>query len=326
MRRVVFVCFDDFEALDVTGPWEVFSIAGQERTRKYDLVLISPDGRPVPSSGGLQFVPMHSLGACPEPIDTLVVAGGPGVDAAANHEPLISWLKRSAPGARRVCAVCTGAFLLARAGLLDGRRATTHWERCAALSRRYPTIEVDPDPIFVRDGNVYTSAGVTTGIDLALALVEEDLGSAAALAVARTLVLFVRRPGGQAQFSAGLAGQEAEQSGLRELQGWIADHLDQDLSVATLAARVHMSQRNFARVFSRSAGTSPGAYVQALRVERARMLLETTDLRLDELARRCGFRSVDALRRAVAQQLHVSPTEYRAQLPATNVIRIDRAS
>ena len=322
MRRVVFVCFEDFEALDVTGPWEVFSIAGQEAARKYDLVLASPDGRPLPSSGGLQFVPRHSLNACPEPIDTLVVAGGPGVDAAANHEPLIAWLKQCAPRARRVCAVCTGAFLLARAGLLDGRRATTHWERCAALRRCYPMVDVDPDPIFVRDGNVYTSAGVTAGIDLALALVEEDLGSGAALGVARTLVLFVRRPGGQAQFSTGLAGQEAEQSGIRALQGWIADHLDQDLSVATLAARVHMSQRNFARVFSRSVGVSPGAYVQALRLERARMLLETTDLRLNEVARRCGFRSVDALRRAFAEKLRVSPTEYRAQLPARKVISI----
>jgi transcriptional regulator GlxA family with amidase domain len=183
-------------------------------------------------------------------------------------------------------------------------------------------IEVDPDPIFVRDGNVYTSAGVTAGIDLALALVEEDLGSAAALAVARTLVLFVRRPGGQAQFSARLAGQEAETTGIRALQGWIADHLDQDLSVAALAARVHMSQRNFARVFSRSVGSSPGAYVQAMRLERARMLMETTNLRLDELARRCGFPSVHALRRAFAQQLDVSPTQDRAHLPARNVIPI----
>jgi transcriptional regulator GlxA family with amidase domain len=272
----------------------------------------------------LQFVPRHSLDACPEPIDTLVVAGGPGVDAAANHEPLIGWLKQRAPHARRVCAVCTGAFLLARAGLLDGRRATTHWERCAALRRRYPMIDVDPDPIFVRDGNVYTSAGVTAGIDLALALVEEDLGSGAALKVARTLVLFVRRPGGQPQFSTGLAGQEAEQSGIRALQGWIADHLDQDLSVATLAARVHMSPRNFARVFCRSVGVSPGAYVQALRLERARMLLETTDLRLNELARRCGFRSVGALRRAFAANLRVSPTEYRAQLPSRKVVSIAR--
>jgi transcriptional regulator GlxA family with amidase domain len=320
MRRIVFVCFERFEALDVTGPWEVFSLAGHAAAGKYELLLVSPDGRPLRSSSGLQLVPTHQLNACPGPIDTLVVAGGVGVDVAANDESLIGWLKRRAARARRVCAVCTGAFLLARAGLLDGRRATTHWERCAALRRRYPLIEVDPDPIFVRDGNVYTSAGVTAGIDLALALIEEDLGSTAAREVARTLVLFVRRPGGQAQFSAGLAGQEAEQSGIRNLQGWIADHLDQDLSVSTLAARVHMSQRNFARVFGRSVGISPGAYVQSLRLERARLLLETTDLRLEELARRCGFGSVDALRRVFARNLQVSPTEYRARLSATNVI------
>jgi transcriptional regulator GlxA family with amidase domain len=323
MRRVVFVCFEGFEALDVIGPWEVFSLARQEPGRRYELELVSPDGRPLQSSSGLQFVPAHSLSACPGPIDTLVVAGGTGVDIAANNERLIEWLTQCAPRARRVCSVCTGAFLLARAGLLDGRRATTHWERCAALRRRYPMIEVDPDPIFVRDGNVYTSAGVTAGIDLALALVEEDLGSAAALAVARTLVLFVRRPGGQAQFSAGLAGQEAEQSGIRALQGWIADRLDQDLSVATLAARVHMSQRNFARVFSRSVGVSPGAYVQASRLERARLLLVTTDLRLEELARRCGFGSANGLRRAFAQNLHVSPTEYRARFASSNVIPLE---
>jgi transcriptional regulator GlxA family with amidase domain len=224
--------------------------------------------------------------------------------------------------ARRVCSVCTGAFLLAQAGVLEGRRATTHWERCAELEHDHPAIEVDPDAIFVRDGNVYTSAGVTAGIDLALALVEEDLGAAAALAVARTLVLFVRRPGDQAQFSSALAGQMAEHSGIRELQGWIADHLDEDLSVETLAARVHMSPRNFARVFARSVGVTPAAFVQASRLERARVFLETTDLRLDELASRCGFGTVDALRRTFARRLHVSPSEYRARFSAPTVVPI----
>jgi transcriptional regulator GlxA family with amidase domain len=181
---------------------------------------------------------------------------------------------------------------------------------------------VDPDAIFVRDGNVYTSAGVTAGIDLALALVEEDLGPAAALEVARTLVLFVRRPGDQAQFSSAMAVQTAEHSGIRELQGWIADHLDEDLSVERLAARVHMSPRNFARVFARSVGVTPAAYVQASRLERARVLLETTDLRLQELAARCGFGTVDALRRTFARRLHVSPSQYRARFSAATVVPI----
>jgi transcriptional regulator GlxA family with amidase domain len=318
-RRVVFVCFSDFQALDLMGPWEVFSLAGGD-SGEYVLELVSLGGPPLRSSSGLRFVPTRSIDACPGPIDTLVVTGGPGVDAAAHDERLIAWLRRRSRNVRRVCAVCTGAFVLARAGLLDGRRATTHWGKCSLLKRDYPMIDVDPDPIFVRDGNVYTSAGVTAGIDLALALVEEDLGPSAALAVARTLVLFVRRPGGQSQFSTGLAGQASEQSGIRELQGWIADHLDEDLSVATLAARVHMSPRNFARVFSRSVGVTPAAYIHSVRLERARVLLETTDLRVEELARRCGFGTVYALRRAFAQKLHVSPSDYRVRFGATNVV------
>jgi transcriptional regulator GlxA family with amidase domain len=321
-RRIVFVCFPGVEALDVTGPWEVFSFAGQDGVAAYELDLVSPEGQPLRSSNGLEFVPTASLEDYVAPIDTLVVPGGPGVDAAAREERLVRWLKRRSQRARRVCAICTGAFLLAKAGLLDGRRATTHWERCAALQHDYPAIDVDADPIFVRDGNVYTSAGVSAGIDLALALVEEDLGPGAALAVARTLVLFVRRPGDQAQFSSALAGQMAEQSGIRELQGWIADHLDEDLGVERLAARVHMSPRNFARVFARSVGATPAAYVQAARLERARVLLETTDLRLEELAARCGFGTVDALRRTFARRLRVSPSQYRARFSPATVVPI----
>ncbi len=239
------------------------------------------------------------------------------------------WLRLAARRCRRVCSVCTGAFLLARAGLLDGRRATTHWAACAALARNYPSIEVDPDPIFVRDGNVYTSAGVTAGIDLALALVEEDLGRQAALDVARSLVLFVRRPGGQAQFSAGLAGQAAQRPGVRELQEWIADHLDGDLSVGALAERSFMSPRNFARVFAKEVGMTPAAYVEALRLERARVLLETTDLLLEEIAARCGFGTVETLRRTFGRRLHVSPSDYRdrfAGAAAPNVIPIKRSA
>lgn len=319
---MVFVCFPEVEALDVTGPWEVFSFAGQPGVAEYELELVAAEDQPLRCSSGLQFVPTGSIENCAGPIDTLLVAGGRGVDAAATDERLVRWLRWRSVRARRVCSVCTGAFLLAQAGVLDGRRATTHWERCAALKHDHPAIDVDPDAIFVRDGNVYTSAGVTAGIDLALALVEEDLGPAAALEVARTLVLFVRRPGDQAQFSAAMAVQTAEHSGIRELQGWIADHLDEDLSVERLAARVHMSPRNFARVFARSVGVTPAAYVQASRLERARVLLETTDLRLEELAARCGFGTVDALRRTFARTLHVSPSQYRARFSAATVVPI----
>ena len=208
-------------------------------------------------------------------------------------------------------------------------RATTHWASCASLAGHYPAIEVDPDPIFVRDGNVYTSAGVTAGIDLALALVEEDLGSRAALDVARALVLFIRRPGGQAQFSAGLAGQRADRPSLRELQAWMADHLNEDLSVPVLAARAFMSPRNLARVFTREVGVTPAAYVSALRVERARTLLATTELQLQEIASRCGFGTVETFRRAFGRALHVSPSDYRDRFPATpssNVVPIRRAA
>jgi transcriptional regulator GlxA family with amidase domain len=268
-------------------------------------------------------VPNGSLERCRGPIDTLVVAGGQGVREAAHDERLISWLRLAARRSRRVASVCTGAFLLARAGLLDGRRATTHWDACGALARRYPAIDVDPDPIFVRDGHVYTSAGVTAGIDLALALVEEDLGPRASLTVARDLVLFVRRPGGQAQFSTGLAGQAADRPGIRELQEWIADRLHDDLSVPVLAERCFMSPRNFARVFAREVGTTPALYVESLRLERARMLLETTELQLDEISRRCGLRSVETLRRVFARRLGASPGDYRARF---NVIPIRRGA
>ena len=226
---------------------------------------------------------------------------------------MIDWLRLAARRSRRVASVCTGAFLLARAGLLDGRRATTHWASCDALARNYPAVTVDPDPIFVRDGNVYTSAGVTAGIDLALALVEEDLGRRAALDVARSLVLFIRRPGGQAQFSSGLAGQAAIQPGIRELQDWVSDNLDSDLSVPALAERAFMSPRNFARVFSREVGLTPAAYVESLRLERARLLLETTEMQLEEIARRCGFGTVETLRRAFGRRLRVSPSDYRSR-------------
>ncbi len=310
-RRVVIVAFPDVQALDITGPSEVFSLAEREYRGGYTIELVTSSGTPFRTSSGLQLTPDAPAAACRGPIDTLLIAGGRGVRTAAEDEPLISWLRLAARRSRRVASVCTGAFLLARAGLLDGRRATTHWAACSALRRTYPAVDVEPDPIFVRDGNVYTSAGVTAGIDLTLALVEEDVGASAALGVARGLVLFIRRPGGQAQFSAGLAGQSAQRPSLRTLQCWIADHLDADLSVAALAQRSFMSQRNFARVFTAEVGRTPAAYVESLRLERARTLLESTDAQLEEVAARCGFGTVETLRRSFGRRLDVSPSEYR---------------
>jgi transcriptional regulator GlxA family with amidase domain len=316
-RRIVIAVFPDVQALDVTGPSEVFSLAHRAaKGGAYEIELVASSGSPLRTSSGLQLVPDRALESCRGAIDTLVVAGGLGVRDAARDAQLIGWLKPAARRSRRVASVCTGAFVLARAGLLDGRRATTHWAACQALRRNYPKIDVDPDPIFVRDGNVYTSAGVTAGIDLALALVEEDLGREPALDVARSLVLFIRRPGGQAQFSSGLAVQAAAQPGIREIQNWITDHLEADLSVPALAQRAFMSPRNFARVFSREVGMTPAAYVEALRIERARALLETTGMQLEEIAHRCGFGTVETIRRAFGRRLRVSPSDYRARFAA----------
>jgi transcriptional regulator GlxA family with amidase domain len=313
-RRVVIVAFPDVQLLDVVGPLEVFSIANRLAGRpEYGLEVVTVDGEPVTGSSGLAVMPHRAITGARGTIDTLVVTGGVGTAAAARDAALVRWVARVAPRCRRVSSVCSGAFLLAAAGLLDGRRATTHWSVCDLLARQYPKVTVETDPIFVRDGNVTTSAGVTAGMDLALAFVEDDLGAAPALAVARQLVLFVRRPGGQSQFSAQLATQHdhAARPRLHDLQAWIADHPDADLSVAALASRAAMSPRHFARAFRDEVGTTPAAYVECARVEHARRLLETTGLGVGEIARACGFGSVDTMRRAFSRRLGVAPADYR---------------
>jgi transcriptional regulator GlxA family with amidase domain len=244
--------------------------------------------------------------------DTLVVAGGPGARTAVDDAALLDWVARASRKAKRTTSVCTGAYLLAAAGLLDNRRATTHWAYCDGLAA-YDKVDVDPDPVFIHDGDVWTSAGVTAGMDLALALVEEDLGPDVALAVARLLVVFLKRPGGQSQFSGALAAQQATRPALRELQGWISGHLDEDLSVPALARRASMSERSFTRAFRREVGQTPAAYVEALRVEHARTLLEDGAGSLDAVARSAGFASAEVLRRAFHRRVGVSPADYRAR-------------
>jgi transcriptional regulator GlxA family with amidase domain len=276
--------------------------------------VVGPGGAPIPTGSGYALAPAGALEDVRGPLDTLVVAGGSG----ARHAPdaVVARVAALAGRASRVASVCTGAYVLAAAGLLDGRRATTHWQYCDDLQRRHPAIAVERDPIFVVDGPVRTSAGVTAGMDLALALVEEDLGPRVALEVARWLVLFVKRPGGQAQFSAQLAAQSAERAPLRELQAWMADHLADDLSVPALAERACMSERNFARAFKAETGMTPAVYVEALRVERARLALESGFEPVDAVARRCGFGTVETLRRAFARRLGVSPGAYRDRFAA----------
>jgi transcriptional regulator GlxA family with amidase domain len=312
MRRVAIAVFEGVQTLDVTGPAEVLRAATKLHPPGYDVTIAAPEAGPLRTST-VTMVPDQPLSACSGRIDTLIVAGGAGTRRAEEDEPLIAWLRDAARRSRRVTSVCTGAFLLARAGLLDGRRATTHWASCADLAERYPAVTVEPDPIFVRDGGVATSAGVTAGMDLALALVEEDLGRDTALAAARWLVLFLKRPGGQAQFSAQLAAQTADRAPLRELQAWIPDHLDVDLSVPALARRAAMSERNFARAFRRETGMTPAAYVEAARVESARIALESGDLPVESIAVRAGFGTVETMRRAFRRRVGVSPVDYRTR-------------
>ncbi|MCB0876604.1 MAG: GlxA family transcriptional regulator [Solirubrobacterales bacterium] len=308
---IVFIGFDGVEALDVTGPWEVFNTAGLIASRPPELVLLTPAGSSVRTSGGLKLGSDGELAGHEGEVGTLVVPGGLGVRDAMRDAGVIAAVGRLAARAERVAGVCTGAFLLGEAGLLDGRRATTHWASCDRLAELYPLATVERDPIFVRDGEVATSAGVTAGMDLALALAEEDYGPGPALQAARMLVLFARRPGGQAQFSVQLEQQMARSEPIRELQGWMPDHLAEDLSVATLAGRVHLSERQFARVFRREVGTTPADYVERLRVERARTVLETEGCALDEVARRCGFAGAEVMRRAFRRRVGTSPSEYR---------------
>ncbi|CBG68473.1 MULTISPECIES: GlxA family transcriptional regulator [Streptomyces] len=308
MRTVLVVLFDGVQSLDVTGPLEVFAGAELHTPGTYRIATASLDGTPVRTSSGLTLVPDHSLAGAPAP-HTLLVPGGHGTRNPAPE--IVAWLRAHGPRATRLVSVCTGAVLLAEAGLLDGRRATTHWAYCDTLARRHPAVEVDPDPIFVRDGHIATSAGVTSGIDLALALVEEDIGREAALAIARHLVVFLRRPGNQAQFSAQLAAQTAQREPLREVQQWITEHPGDDLSVERLAARARLSPRHFARAFQAETGTTPGRYVDRVRLEHARRLLEDTADGVEEISRACGYGTSEAMRRAFVKALGTSPAEYR---------------
>jgi transcriptional regulator GlxA family with amidase domain len=309
--RVVIVGFESAQILDVTGPLEVFSSASRFlQIPRYATEIVSTGGGTVLSSSGLQFAttPIESVVG---PIDTLVVSGGRDMGQAVADAALVQNIRRVAGQSRRVTSVCSGAFLLAAAGLLDGRRATTHWDECALLGQTYPQVSVEPDSLYVQDGNVWTSAGVTAGIDLALALVAEDHGRTAAATVARRLVVYLRRSGGQAQFSALLAAQSANEEPIRELLEWLPEHLTDDLSVPVLAARSHLSERQFSRLFKSEMGTTPAEYVEALRMENACRLLETTATTMEQIARNSGFGTPETMNRAFRRRLNTTPTDHR---------------
>ncbi|MFF8644107.1 GlxA family transcriptional regulator [Streptomyces sp. NPDC015345] len=319
-HRVVIAVFPDVDLLDVTGPAEVFALAGRETRGRagYQVRLAGPVAGAVRTSAGVRLLTDVSFEEmAEEPVDTLLVPGAvdmtDGGPVARIDGDVVEWLKETAPRARRVASVCVGAHLLAAAGLLDGKTATTHWSTAAQLAADHPAVTVDPDPIFVRTdrGRLWTGAGISACLDLALALVAEDQGEDVALAVARQLVMFLKRQGGQSQFSVPLSRPASDRRDIDELRLWIAEHLGDDLSAAALAARMCLSERHFARVFKQETGTSPAEYVEAARVEAARRLLESTDCSLEQVAAGAGLGSVETLHRAFRRQLASTPAAYR---------------
>jgi transcriptional regulator GlxA family with amidase domain len=308
----VLVVYPGFQALDLTGPHEVLAAAGTA------VVVAAPEAGPIASESGLVVHAAAALRSIdPAAVDTLVVAGGDGVYAAARERATVEWVAATGAAARRTASVCTGAFLLAAAGLLDARRATTHWDHAARLARTYPAVTVDADPIFIRDGGVWTSAGVTAGIDLALALVEEDHGAAEAQRIARRLVMGLRRSGGQSQYAASVWSDPAPPGGVRRAQERIHREPAADLSVPALARAAHMSERHFQRVFTAQVGTPPRRYVERARLEAARRLLEAEEATIDVVARATGFGTAETMRRAFQRHLGVAPSDYRARFALT---------
>ncbi len=316
--RVAMLGFPGMQMLDVMGPLEVFSRTarwlkdnGRLRDDAYSVEILGLKRGAFRASSGLRVFADRRFDEVGRGIDTLLIAGGIGAERYHAHPPILRWIRRQAGWVRRLASVCTGAYFLAEAGLLDGLRATTHWSACARLGRRYPEIRIEPDAIFVREGSISTSAGVTAGMDLALALVEEDHGRQVALAVARELVMFLRRPGGQAQFSAQLAVQFAERDPLRDLQTYILDHPREDLSVERLSGRVSMSPRNFARVFTREVGATPARFVTSVRVETARRLLEESSVDLEAVCAMSGLGTTESMRRSFLRLVGIPPGQYR---------------
>jgi transcriptional regulator GlxA family with amidase domain len=324
MPRIINVlAFANVQVLDVTGPLQVFASANDLARQQglplpYAVSVIAAQAEPVMTSAGLALV-AEPLPAADAPCDTLVIAGGWGVYGAAEDPALVDWVRQKATQARRITSVCTGAFLLAASGLLDGCRVATHWTRCEELARKYPQLTVEANPIFIQQGNLWTSAGVTAGIDLCLALVEEDLGRAVALEVARHLVVFLKRPGGQSQFSVTLSLQN-QGNRFDELHAWIAENLTCDLGVPTLAEQAGMSERSFVRHYRADTGQTPARAIELIRVETARRLLSDTGLPVKRIAANCGFGSEETLRRSFLRAIGVTPQAYRERFSLSTAV------
>jgi len=318
-RHIVLVAAPGSQILDVVGPLQIFTRAAELHASKhpqarqiYSVEIATISRRPsVATSCGVHITAQRPYWRLRGAIDTLLITGGTAVEADQTGMGVVHWIRKRSPSVRRLGSVCTGAMLLARTGLLNGRKVTTHWKWCEILAKRYAHLQVDPDPIFIRDGNIYTSAGVTAGMDLALALVEEDHGSRLASEVARDLVLYVRRPGSQSQFSAALAMQLTDRKPLRELESWVLENLKKPLNVGVLAERVAMSPRNFGRVFAREMHVTPAKFIERLRVEAARRRLEESHSSLERIAADCGFRSAESMREVFQRTLRTTPGEYR---------------
>jgi transcriptional regulator GlxA family with amidase domain len=314
---IVILAPQGVQSLDVVGPAEVFWEAARRLgdPDAYRVQVMGTSADPIHGTGTLRFLPDRTIHDPDEPIDTLLVAGDPSFQKLAPD--VTQWLARRAIESRRFGSICTGVFLLAEAGLLDGKQVTTHWECADKLRRDYPKLNIDSDQIFIRDGQLATAAGVTSGIDLALALVEEDYGRDIALSVARYMVVFLKRPGGQSQFSAHLTAQIADKGPIQSITDHILSDLRSDLSVDTLAARANMSSRNFARVFLRDIGVTPAEFVESARLDAARRLLQDSAMPLQRIADRCGFADLHSMRRVFRRNLGVGPTDYRATFQTT---------
>lgn len=314
------LAFEGAQLLDVTGPLQILAAVNDEQPGAYEIVIAAREKGELKTSSGIRLIADASYVKPPKDflanIDTLMVAGGEGTEAATRDRELIAAIRTTAPKARRVASVCSGAFLLAIAGLLKNKRATTHWNVAHLLARNFPDTKVDPDAIFIRDGKIWTSAGITAGMDLALALVREDFGDEMALKIARRHVMFLMRPGGQSQFSAHLAPEAYPQARLTSLLRWIPENISADLDIAALAARANMSERSFARIFKSETGETPAHYVERMRLDGARRLLAGSALPVASVASRSGFGSEERMRRVFQRHLKISPSDFRERFRA----------